>query len=91
MLYKDPKTQHLFPDMTTEKYDSYFIKTMGEIDGLNALLFYPKELCSIMAILEEALLETKKDPFNYSYYRKLVLDAHGIVDRIYQKVGEDSD
>ena len=57
-------------------------KTMKKIDGLNTLLFYPVEIVAIMSLLQAALNETRSDDFNYRSYRKLILDAHSLVDKI---------
>jgi len=55
---------------------------MKKIDGLNTLLFYPVEIVAIMSLLQAALNETRSDDFNYRSYRKLILDAHSLVDKI---------
>ena len=82
LIYKDPKTKEQFPNVDTYAFEQYFIHVMHEIDGLNALLSYPVEICSMMSLLESALHETQKDEFDYKLYRKLVLDAHALVDKI---------
>lgn len=79
LLYKDPKTKDEFKNVNFEKY---FTNLMKKIDGLNALLSYPVEIVSIMSLLQAALDESRNEEFNYSSYRKLVLDAHSLVDKI---------
>ena len=79
LLYKDPKTKDEFKNVDFEKY---FINLMKNIDGLNTLLFYPVEIIAIMSLLQAALNETRSDDFNYRSYRKLILDAHSLVDKI---------
>ena len=79
LLYKDPKTKDEFKNVDFEKY---FINLMKKIDGLNTLLFYPVEIVAIMSLLQAALNETRSDDFNYRSYRKLILDAHSLVDKI---------
>ena len=79
LLYKDPKTKDEFKNVDFEKY---FINLMKKIDGLNILLFYPVEIIAIMSLLQAALNETRSDDFNYRSYRKLILDAHSLVDKI---------
>ena len=79
LLYKDPKTKDEFKNVDFEKY---FINLMMKIDGLNTLLFYPVEIIAIMSLLQAALNETRSDDFNYRSYRKLILDAHSLVDKI---------
>lgn len=79
LLYKDPKTKDEFKNVDFEKY---FINLMKKIDGLNTLLSYPVEIVAIMSLLQAALNETRSDDFNYRSYRKLILDAHSLVDKI---------
>ena len=79
LLYKDAKTKDEFKNVDFEKY---FINLMKKIDGLNTLIFYPVEIVAIMSLLQAALNETRSDDFNYRSYRKLILDAHSLVDKI---------
>ena len=79
LIYKDPKTRDEYLNVDFKKY---FDGLMRRIDGLNELLFYPVEIVSIMSLLEAALIESKKVDFDYQAYRKLVLDAHSLVDKI---------
>lgn len=78
LLYEDPKTKDKFQI----DINSYFYNLMKKINGLNRLLFYPVEIVEIMSDLEAALAECDKKDFNYREYRKLILDAHSLVDRI---------
>ncbi len=79
LIYKDPKTKDEYLNVD---FNKYFDGLMRKMDGLNALLFYPTEIVSIMSLLEAALIESKKVDFDYKVYRKLVLDAHSLVDKI---------
>jgi hypothetical protein len=79
LLYKDPNTQNKYKDIDFEKY---FVNLMKKIDGLNEILLYPIEIISIMSLLQAALIETRKENFDYKAYRKLILDAHSLVDEI---------
>lgn len=79
LLYKDPKTKDDFPNVNFEKY---FDGVMRKINGLNELLFYPTEIVELMSMLEAALIESRKEKFNFQAYRKLVLDAHTLIDKI---------
>jgi len=79
LIYKDPKTKDEYLDVD---FNKYFDGLMRKIDGLNELLFYPTEIVAIMSLLEAALIESKKVDFDYKAYRKLVLDAHSLVDKI---------
>lgn len=79
LIYKDPKTKDEYLNVD---FNKYFDGIMRKIDGLNELLFYPTEIIAIMSLLEAALIESKKEDFDYKVYRKLVLDAHSLVDKI---------
>lgn len=79
LIYKDPKTKEEFANVN---FDKYFDGLMRKINGLNELLFYPVEIVTIMSLLEAALIETRKEDFDYLAYRKLVLDAHAQIDKI---------
>lgn len=63
-------------------FNKYFDGLMKRMNGLNKLLSYPTEIVAIMSLLEAALIETEKVEFDYQTYRKLVLDAHSLVDKI---------
>ena len=83
LLYKDPKTKEQY---TNVNFDKYFTGLMKKIDGLNELLFYPVEIISIMSLLQAAYKESKKFIFDYQIYRKLILDAHTLIDKINMEV-----
>ena len=82
LLYKDPAIEQK-PQIN---FYEYFFWLMKKISGLNCLLCTPPELVELLATLEAAKGETKKDKFNFRIYRKLILDAHGLVDRVYEEV-----
>ena len=82
LIYKDPNTKDQFPNVDTYAFEQYFKHVMLEIDGMNALLFYPVEICSIMSLLESAFHETQKEEFDFKLFRKLILDAHALIDKI---------
>lgn len=88
LLYKDPETSG---DFANVDFNKYFTGLMRKIDGLNELLFYPSEIIEIMIHLEAAYKLTRCDDFDYSTYRKLILDAHSIVDRIHDDGGVAND
>ena len=79
LIYQDPETKNNYLDVD---FNKYFDGLMRKISGLNKLLSYPTEIVSIMSLLEAALIESQKEEFNYKTYRKLVLDAHSLVDKI---------
>lgn len=79
ILYKDPRLYKKYKNVNFKKY---YLRLMGELDGLNQLLSYPVQIVEIMSLLEEAFKITEQDVFNYKKYRKYVLDAHALIDEI---------
>lgn len=79
LLYKDPKTKDSFGYVD---FDLYFTALMKELNALNEILYKPEGLVEIISILEAAYTESKNDSFNYRLYRKFVLDAHNLLDRV---------
>ena len=60
--------------------DEYFVKVQYRFDGLNELLGHPSQLVEISNLIESAKLEYKKEDYNYSIYRKSILDIHDLID-----------
>lgn len=65
---------------------NYFEKVQYKISGYNELLLYPSQLVEIQALIESARLEYLKDNYSHERYRKMILDAHDLIDKI--PVGE---
>ncbi len=91
LIYKDPNTKDQFPNVDQQNYEQYFVHVMREIDGMNSVFSYPVEICSMVNLLESALHETQKENFEYKPYRKLILDAHAMIDKIQYKKEVSSD
>ncbi len=62
--------------------DHYFDKVQLKLNGLNELLLYPPQLVEIMSLVEAARIEWNKESYRHEVYRKLVLDAHELIDSI---------
>lgn len=86
LLYKDPNTANDFKDVD---FDRYFETLMKELNGLGDLLLHPVGLIEMLSILEAARIESKETQFNYKTYRKFVLDAHNLLDRMDWEVTTD--
>lgn len=69
-----------------EDLSRYFDIVQIKLIGMNSLLNNPPEIVEIMGLLESAHIEFEKDNFNHKRYRKLILDAHELINRI----GEDA-
>lgn len=79
LLYRDPNTRAEFEYVDLDKY---FVSLMKEITGLSNILSNPSEIVELLSLLKAAHNETLSDDFNYKTYRKFVLDAHTILDRV---------
>lgn len=78
LLCVDPKTKANYVNVdVNQAFDSL----MREFAGLNELLLCPKELVSVMTLLEAAHINLKEQ-FDWSIYRKLILDAGNMVLKI---------
>ncbi len=62
--------------------NDYFVKVQYKLNGLNELINYPSELVEIMNLVESAKLEYMKNDFNFTLYRKMILDIHDLIDKI---------
>lgn len=78
LLYKDPNVQQ----DEEVNFQQYYFWLMKSISGFNSLLRYPNEIVELLSVLQEARHETYKEDFDFGIFRKLILDAHSIVDRI---------
>lgn len=79
LLYKDPETKDAY---SGTDFDRYFSTLMREIKGLDTIMVHPSGLVEMLCILEAAYDETQKPDYDYSIYRKFVLDAHTLLDRM---------
>lgn len=59
-----------------------FGNLQNRLVGLNSILLEPPELVETMGLLETALKEYNSECFNFSKYRKLILDAGAAIMRI---------
>ena len=79
LMYKDPENKGIFDHVDV---DSCFQSIILRIAGLNELLGEQPILVSILSILQAARNVNSKQPFCYETYRKLILDAHSLIDKI---------
>lgn len=85
LLYKDPETCNEFSDVD---FDKYFINLMRELNGLCDILMHPSGIIEMMSVLQAAYNESCKADYDYKVYRKFVLDAHTLLDRMSWEVDE---
>lgn len=79
LRYKEPANSEIF---RTVDVDHCFDSLLRRIAGLNELLLEQPIIVSISSILQAARMENQKDDFNFEAYRKLILDAHSLIDKI---------
>lgn len=66
--------------------DKYIDTVQSHIRGLGSLFKDSPEILELAVVIEELRLENNKgDECDYNTYRKLVFDAHAIIDRIVHK------
>lgn len=79
LLCVDPKTKNEYEHINIE---DAFTNLLYKLDGLNSLLLYPKQLVTVMNLLEKAHLMVQEGDVIFSAYRKLILDAGSEVMKI---------
>ena len=84
ILYTDSKTKNDFDNIDVVKYHENLLL---EISSYNGLLDFPDDFVEIINSLESALNILKSKDFNFYKYRKLVLDAGALLERM--KVGDE--
>lgn len=85
LLYKDGNIkQEIFK--SDEDFRSYFNNLLYRFGGLNELLECPVEMVSLLSTLESAYKMTESNKFNYCEYRRLILDAHGYIKDMFEKM-----
>lgn len=84
LIYKDSKI--IEKNFKTESdYFKYFDNLLLRFDGINHLLDYPKLMMYFMGTLQRAYDEAMKEDFNFTIYRKLILDAHNYLSQMFEK------
>ena len=69
-----------------EYLDAYFDSLLLRIGGLNDILFEPPELVTLLSLLQAARTESCSENFEFKRYRKLILDAHSLIDKIKEEM-----
>lgn len=79
LLCVDPKTSDEYKDVNINKC---FTGLLYKIGGLNKLLFEPIEVVTTMSLLQAAFEELNSPNFDFSTYRKLILDAGAEIEKL---------
>lgn len=89
LLYKDPNISQKYEHVDFEKY---FVTLMKELNALEQMVINGSgELLEVMAMLQVAYHQTESSDFDYHTYRKFILDAHSLLDRVKFKGGDSHD
>lgn len=65
-----------------EFFDEYFIRVMKYCRGLNETLDHNPMIIDLVTILQVAYDEAHQEPFDFKEYRRYILEAHNIIDRL---------
>lgn len=79
------KSVHRLLTYKEENYpqlNTYISTLLFKINGLNMVLKEPPEMLELLSLLQAAKNELEKKDFSFYWYRKFVLDAHSIIDKI---------
>lgn len=79
LLCADPETkkQYDYVDL-----NDAFRGLLYRLGGLNSVLNEPQELVDIISLLEEAQIKYNEPQFNFKVYRRLILNAGSLTDKI---------
>lgn len=59
---------------------NYFEKLQIKLAGINNLFDTNGDMVQLMALIESAKLIYVTEPFDWRQYRKMILDAHSVID-----------
>lgn len=79
LLCADPKTKKQYDYVNLNKAFEGLLYKLG---GLNSVLNEPQELVDIISLLEEAKIKYNEPQFDFKVYRRLVLNAGSLADKI---------
>lgn len=85
LLYKDKMVEENIFN-SEDDFINYFTNLLFRFGGLNELLGEPVSMVSLLSTLQAALDEVKSSSYNYSNYRRLILDAHGYIKLMFEEV-----
>lgn len=85
LLYKDRNLkQEIFK--SDEDFRNYFRNLLLRFGGLNVLFNCPVQMVELLSTLQSAYDMAFSDKFDYCEYRRLILDAHGYIKKMFEKM-----
>lgn len=70
----------------TARLEQYFPSLLKQISALNEIVKYDSALIELLSVLQAAYTESQNEICDFKMYRKFILDAHSIVDKIYSEM-----
>lgn len=72
-----------------ETLDSYFDSLLWRLSGYNSIFGNQAIMVDIMSDLEEARNEANKDNYDHKKYRRLILNAFNMIDKLKESDGDE--
>lgn len=72
----------IYKEESYEFLDKYFESLIVRVGGLNRMFNYSQEIMRLVVVLDSAREEATKENCNFKTYRKLILDAHTLIDQL---------
>lgn len=76
----------LYAEKNSPDLEGYFDKVQMHIAGLNSLMNYPSSIVDLCVLVECARTEYDSPNYDFKRFRKIVLDAHEVIDRMENNV-----
>lgn len=90
LLYKDKRIEEIiFED--DEAFLIFFENVMFKLGGTKTLFNDNGMMVTLMATLQAALDEVQSDHFNYTTFRRAILDSHGYIKAMFEEVDCDAE
>lgn len=77
----------LYKERNDKELNDYFISLLTQVVSLSEILPSQSAILELLVVLESAYDENLKIDCDYKKYRKYVLDAHTLIDKIEEKEG----
>lgn len=75
----------IYKENNDEVLDNYFKSVQYKIAGISSLLMDPPEIIELMVLIECAKNEFTKKDCDDQLYRRTILDAHSLIDKMGEK------
>ena len=72
----------IYKENDCDGLEEYTVSLLHYINSLNEIFNYDDEIIELMINIQQALDELTCQDFDFKRYRKYILDAHALVDKI---------